>query len=52
MLFVTGDPVAFFQSFDCAARNSVDAAWVEEVESRFDVYRKFAENLALQGGDG
>ena len=27
-----------FQSFDCAARNAVDAAWAEEVESRFDAY--------------
>ncbi len=27
-----------FQSFDCAARNTVDTAWAEEVESRFDAY--------------
>ena len=27
-----------FQSFDHPANNRVDAAWAEEVESRFDAY--------------
>ncbi len=27
-----------FQSFDDAALNTVDAAWAEEVESRFEAY--------------